>query len=65
MLDVALLILGLVGLTATAVFMTYLIPRFPDICLYCWFWPANLRRAIIYRPQHASATILLRVWGFL
>lgn len=65
MLDVALLALGLVGLTALSVGAVYVIPRLPDICRYCWYWPSDFRRAMRYWPQHKPETILLRMWGFL
>jgi hypothetical protein len=65
MWDLAFVAVGLLALTGVFVGLAYVAPRFPDICLYCWFWPANIRRALLYQPRHRPATILLRVWGLL
>jgi hypothetical protein len=65
MLDMAILLTSLLGLTGLFVLIVYLIPRFPDICLHVWFWPMNFMRALRYEPRHKPETALLRVWGFL
>lgn len=63
--DVALVAVGLVGLTALAVSLVYIIPRFPDIYRYLKAWPSDLMRALRYYPQHKPETSLLRAWNFL